>query len=182
MTVSVSNAISRRPWRGYDDPGLPVGMYFAQNAVTGDASGGDMIIFFDFKGEGEPVSGFFFNIEQVNVFHSDANFKIGHMVANNWETIGPVGLVNRKWRYELESDADGTTTLSDQTYVPLPIFLGSVAPVASLAATIEFGVDNVNITSLVATIQGYIWEPRSVQAEGGLRRPVDSLYGGGKGT
>jgi len=182
VTVSVSNGLSLRPWRGYDDPGLPVGMYFAQNAVTGDASGGDMIVFFDFKGEGEPISGRFFNLEQINVFHSQISTIPGHVVANNWETIGPVGLVNRQWRFRLQNNANGVATMDDTGYLPLPLFLGSAAPLADLASTLEVGVDNVDLTSLVVTIQGYIWEPRSIQAEGGLRRPVDSLYGGGGRT
>jgi len=181
VTVTVQNAISIRPWRGYDDPGLPVGMYFSQNAVTGDASGGDMAIFFIFKGEGEPVSGRFFNIEQINIFHSNETAKTGHVAANNWETIGPVGLVNRQWRIRLDSNANGFAAMDERGYFPLPVFLGSVAPVASLEANIEVGINNVDLTSLVATIQGYIWEPRSIQAAGGLRRPSDSLYGGGRG-
>jgi len=181
VTVSVSDSIRNRPWRGYDDPGLPVGMYFAQNSVVGDASGGDMIVFFDFKGEGEPISGRFFNLEQINIFHSDVASKPGHIVANNWETIGPVGLVNRQWKFQLVTNVNGVAAMSDLLYFPLPLFLGSAAPLADLASDLEVGVDNVNVSSLTVTIQGYIWEPRSVQAEGGLRRPVDSLYGGGRG-
>jgi len=181
VTVSVANAIALRPWRGYDDPGLPVGMYFAQNAVTGDASGGDMIVFFRFKGEGDPVSGRFFNLEQINIFHSVTTAKPAHVVANNWETIGPVGLVNRQWKLELANNANGVSAIGERSHLPLPLFLGSAAPVPSLTTDLEVGIDNVDLSSLVVTIQGYIWEPRSVQAEGGLRRPVDSLYGGGRG-
>jgi len=180
MTISAINGISPRPWRGYDDPGLPVGMYIAQNSVTGDGSGGRMIVIFQFKGEGEPVSGRFYNIEQINVIASDQTTKLCHLVAINWETLGPVGLVNRRWRFELEDD-DANSAINDQIYLPLPLFLGSVAPVPSLAAQIEVATGNINLVSFTATIQGYIWEPRSVQAEGGLRRPVDSLYGGGRG-
>jgi len=180
VTVVVTNAISIRPWRGYDDPGLPVGMYFAQNAVTGDGSGGDMLILFEFKGEASPVSGRFFNIEQINIFHSAVAGKTGHISINNFETLGPVGLVNRQYRFRLEDNVNGVSAI-EAIALPLPLFMGSVAPVAGLAADLEVGIDNVDLTSLVATIQGYIWEPRSVQAEGGLRRPVDSLYGGGRG-
>jgi len=181
MTISVINGIAIRPWRGYDDPGLPVGMWYAQNAVTGNASGGDMLILFEFKGEAEPVSGRFYNLEQLNVFHSDNNTKTGHVALNNWETIGPVGLVNRQWKIELADNANGVSAMNDVMYLPLPLFFGSVAPVAELAASLEVGVNNVDLTSLVATVQGYIWEPRSIQAPGGLRRPIDSLYGGGRG-
>jgi len=177
VTVLQSAVLRRRPWRGYDDPGLPVGMYVSQASVTGDASGGNMTAVFEFKGEADPVSGWFFNLEQMNVFHSDANFKVGFMVAINFESLGDFGLIDRQWRFELEQNANDVTAMNEQFYPPLPLFLGAVAPVASLAANLLVGVDNVNVTSLNVTIQGYIWEPRSVQAEGGLRRPIDSLYG-----
>lgn len=155
-------------------------MYFAQTAITGDASGGDQLILFEFKGENEPVSGRFFNIEQINVFHTATATHRGHLVINNFETLGPVGLVNRQYVFELENNVNGVAAMNERIYFPLPHFLGSVAPVASLAADFEVGVDNIDLSSLVATIQGYIWEPRSIQAPGGLRRPVDSLYGGGR--
>jgi len=177
VTVSVTDLITPRPWRGYDDPGLPVGMYFAQNAVTGNASGGDMIVFFTFKEEGGPITGRFYNVEQYNVFHSASAGKSGHMVATNWESVSPAGLVNRQWRYELAANADGGSAEKGDVYIPMPLFLGAAAPLVDLKSTLEFGIDNVDLTSLVVSIQGYIWEARSMQAEGGLRRPADSLYG-----
>jgi len=177
MAVSVSNGISIRLWRGYDDPGLPVGMYFGQNAVTGDMTGGSQTVLFVFKGANEPVSGRFFNVEQINVMHTDTVVKNGFVQATNFETLGPVGLVNRQWRLRLQPNTNGVAAMSDESWFPLPLFLGSVAPVPALSAQVEVGVDNVTVSSFIATIQGYIWEPRSVQAPGGLRRPLDSLYG-----
>lgn len=179
MTISVSDTIVPRPWRGYDDPGLPVGMYFAQNAVTGDMTGGDMIVFFLFKAEAEPVSGRFFNIEQINVFHSDTATKSAHVSANNWESVSPAGLVNRQWKLQLITNANDVAAMGHQLYFPLPLFLGQAAPVRDLECQVEVGVDNVTVSSLVVSIQGYIWEPRGMLAPGGLRRPVDSLYGKG---
>lgn len=181
MSVVVSNIVSIRPWRGYDDPGLPVGMYFAQNAVTGDASGGGQTIIFVFKGEAEPVSGRFFNIEQINAIHTDTTLTQCSLLANNWETIGPVGLVNRQWRFEVEGNNNGVAAMTDQVHLLLPLFLGSAAPLRDLSSQLEFRHTNIDLSSWIVTIQGYIWEPRSVQAEGGLRRPVDSLYGSGRG-
>ncbi len=177
MTAVANTTIQRRPWRGYDDPGLPVGMYFAQTAVTGDASAGDMITFFFFHEEGDPVSGWFYNLEQINIFHSAIATKGGHIVLNNFETLGPVGLVNRQYRFRLIDNANNVSAMNEEVYFPLPMFLGSVAPVPDISASIEVGINNVDLTSLVVTIQGYIWEPRSIFAEGGLRRPFDSLYG-----
>ena len=177
MSVAVSDAISIRPWRGYDDPGLPVGMYFAQNAVTGDGTGGNMTVIFEFKGESEPVSGRFFNLEQMEAHRSGGTAVAGGLQATNFETLGPVGLVNRNWLMRIEDNSNGVSPISEENYLHLPIFIGSAAPVASLAAQLEVSIANVDLTSFVVTIQGYIWEPRSIQAEGGLRRPVDSLYG-----
>jgi len=179
VTVSTSDSIRIRPWRGYDDPGLPVGMYVAQGATLGDASGGDRIIFFDFKGEGNPVSGRLFNIEQINVIATGATAQVGHMVANNWESVSAVGLINRQWRFNLVNNNNGFAAMDEREYLPMPLFLGAVAPIPSLAADIEIGTDNEDGDTLLATIQGYIWEARSIQAPGGLRRPTDSLYGGG---
>jgi len=180
VTVSVVNNVSTRPWRGYDDPGLPVGMWYSQNSVTGDASGGDMTVIFVFKGEAEPVSGRFYSLEQFECQHSEATTKGGGVQLTNFETLGPVGLVNRQWRFTVENNNNGVACLNNLIHVPLPLFMGSAAPVASLAAQLEVNLNNVDLTSFVVTVQGYIWEPRSIQAEGGLRRPVDSLYGGGR--
>jgi len=177
VTISVVNGISIRPWRGYDDPGLPVGMWFAQNAVTGDGSGGSMAVLFEFKSEAEPVSGRFFNLEQLTAHSSNIINVACSLQLTNFETLGPVGLVNRNWRFEVQDNSNGVAAMNSFTQVPLPLFMGSVAPVASLAAQLAVSKINVNITSFVVTVQGYIWEPRSIQAEGGLRRPVDSLYG-----
>lgn len=182
MSVVANESIRIRLWRGYDDPGLPVGMYFAQNAVTGNASGGNAVVIFIFKGEGDPISGRFFNIEQVNFFiGASVSSTICSLTATNFETLGPVGLVNRQWRFEVEQNGNSVSPMNEQAGFPMPLFLGSAAPLASLATQVEFATNNIDITSFVATIQGYIWEARSIQAEGGLRRPVDSLYGGGRG-
>jgi len=43
--------------------------------------------------------------------------------------------------------------------------------------TAQFHADNVDGKAVFVRAEGYIWEARSVQAMGGLRRPTDSLYG-----
>ena len=151
-------------------------MYFGQNIVTGDGSGGNMTNIFTFKGEAEPLSGRFFNLEQFSAHSSSQTAVSGRVLANNWERLSGIGLINREWRFEIENNGvDGS--VNEQFYIPFPLFLGSAAPVADLSAQLEVAIANVDLTTFVTTIQGYIWEARSVQAEGGLRRPVDSLYG-----
>jgi len=180
MTVIFDSHVQQRTWRGYDDPGLPVGMYITQGSVLGDVSGGNQLIIHTFKGEGEPASGRFYNIEQVDCHYTATGTEAIFLVATNWEVSGPTGLINRQWRATLQNNSNGVGAMSTDLQFPLPLFLGITAPVPSLAAQLEIGVDNNDGETFFSTIQGYIWEPRSVMAEGGLRRPQDSLYGGGR--
>lgn len=180
MSIVFNVHVQQRPWRGYDDPGLPVGMYISQGLVTGDASGGNMILIYNFRLEGDAASGRFYNLEQMNLFHSGTTALTVGMVATNWDIVGEQGLLNRQWRSRLMENTNSVSPILASEALALPLFLGITSPVASLAAQLELSVDNVDLTTLVGTIQGYIWEPRSVLSEGGLRRPMDSLYGGGR--
>lgn len=180
MTIVSNNNVQQRTWRGYDDPGLPVGMYIAQGLVTGNGTGGQMEVIFQFRNEGSAASGRFYNIEQVECQISATTTREIFIKATNWDIIGPAGLINREWSAQVTNNNNDIAAMATIRQFPLPIFLGITSPVPSLAAQIEVGSVNVDLTALTATIQGYIWEARSVMAEGGLRRPVDSLYGGGK--
>jgi len=180
VTISVQTHVQQRPWRGYDDPGLPVGMYVAQNAVTADASGGRMTVIFNFRNEGSAASGRYYNIEQIEAQHTGGSAVNVFLIAVNWDLVGPAGLINREWAARTRNGASGLSALSTDTVFPVPIFLGITSPVASLAAQLQIGTDNTNGTAFTTTIQGYIWEARSVLSEGGLRRPMDSLYSSGK--
>lgn len=177
MTVIFDAHVQQRTWRGYDDPGLPVGMYITQGSVLGDLSGGNQLVIHSFKGEDEAASGRFYNIEQLDAHFTAAVPTIMFMRALNWEISGPTGLINRQWRALLQDNDNGVAAMMNDAAFPLPLFLGIIAPVDSLAVQLEVGTDNADGQTLFVTIQGYIWEARSVLAEGGLRRPMDALYG-----
>jgi len=180
VTVSFRAHVARRSWRGYDDPGLPVGSYITQGAVTGNMSGGNMLVIFEFREEGQAASGRFYNIEQMEVHCTADPTRNIFMQSTNFDIIGAAGLINRNWAAELENNANGISAMVTIRQFPLPIFLGIAAPVPSLSAQVEVGTPNIDLEAFTATLQGYIWEPRSVLSEGGLRRPLDSLYGAGK--
>jgi len=169
--------VSQRIWRGWDDPGLPVGAYLASQFVVGDASGGAEIVFFDFAGEGEPVSGRFYNIEQITAHHNGAATVGASLQSSNWESIGPTFLSDRIWSAALTTDGITDSGLSYANLPPMPIFLGQPQPDPDLPSSVSFRIANVLNRTLTAQIQGYIWEPRSVNVEGGLRRPREALYG-----
>jgi len=153
-------------------------MYRAEGTVTGDVSGGLELVQFIFRAESNPVSGRFFNIEQLAVMRVGSATN-GFLQTFNFEEVAPTGLVNMEYHLRLELDI-GTfgSALDGKNGGPaLPLFLGSPDAVADLEAQVNIGFTNVDGVALAAMIQGYIWEPRSIMAEGGLRRPVDSLYG-----
>jgi len=178
VTAVTVTRVQQRPWRGYDDPGLPVGMYISQGVILGDLSGGDMQINIRFRNAGVAASGRFFNIEQLEIsVTSELSATPGFLNFVNFELSGTTGLVNRAHRFILTSTAGAISALDFSEAPRLPIFLGITSPIPALDADVIIGIDNIDGETLTATMQGYIWEPRSVMALGGLRRPVDSLYG-----
>lgn len=175
MTVIAAVTVLQRPWKGYEDPGLPVGMWIAQGTILGDASGGDARIFFIFKPEGDPLGARFYNLEQLEVHSTRVGTVDGALIINNFDIISGTGLVNRRIHLILRSDGISNAQL-DTSSVKLPIFIGR-PQLVDLEAQLQVNFQNFLMETLFFTGQGYIWEPRSLLEDGGLRRPLDSLYG-----
>jgi len=178
VTIAGQVAIRNRSWRGYDDPGLPVGMYISQQSVTGDLSGGNMRINHTFALSQRPTSPRYYNIEQLEVHvTSELGATSGFLIIRNFELVSPSGLIDRQLRFVLTSNNRTVSALDFSEAPRLPIFLGITSVVPVISSEVEVGIDNIDGETLFSTIQGYIWGPRSMMAPGGLRRPVDSLYG-----
>jgi len=178
MSVGVTEPVVPRMWRGYDDPGLPVGNWIATGFVVGNGTGGVMTVDLLFKPEDQPSSGRFYNLEQFDIFRTNTITASGFLVLDNFEQLGSLTITTRQWRFELQDNGNGVGAIHYQEGFPkLPLFLGQSSRVASLNSVMQVGVINVNIVVLTVVAQGYIWEPRSIMAPGGLRRPLDSLYG-----
>jgi len=176
MSITARFTVFQRPWKGYSDRGLPVGQWIAQGTVQGDASGGGQQVFFVFKPEGDPLGARFYNIEQVEAHgtRSDADLDSG-LVIENFDIVGPTGLVSRLYHVQMTTDGIADSgMISGQ--LRLPIFLGR-PQLVDLPAQISLRTPNLLNEVLFFTAQGYIWEPRSLLQDGGLRRPIDSLYG-----
>lgn len=178
MAVEGLVAVQPRMWRGYDDPGLPVGAWIAHTVLVGDGTGGAATITVVFRGANEPASGRFYNVEQVELHDTDAGFKNGTWSVVGFERVGTFQIGQRVWKFQLEAGAFASSSMANRTgNIPMPLFLGQSSRFAGLPSTIEVTIANINVNVFSCTLQGYIWEPRSVMAEGGLRRPLDSLYG-----
>ncbi len=179
MSVSARTVIVPRLWRGYLDPGLPAGGYIANLINVGDATGGQNTLAFDFKPQLEAASGRYYNIEQINMFATQASLRNISMQVNQFEEVGRISISTRRERFRLLGDDDGHATIDHGTGEPppLPYFLGKTTRTVSLFAEVEFGILNVNLVVVSVTIAGFIWDARSTMSAGGLRRPVDSIYG-----
>jgi len=176
MSVVTLTIPVQRPWRGYDDPGLPVGMWVSQGVVTGDASAGQMAITTVFRPEGARVSGRFFNVEQVEAQISPSNSNGVFFFLADMDTVGDTVMVDRQWGGILASNSS-VGILRHERLPPLPWFLGAPRrDTGSFSSQFQVGTPNVDLSTWLVTLQGYIWEPRSMMAQGGLRRPIDSLY------
>jgi len=55
------------------------------------------------------------------------------------------------------------------------VFLGGQVS-AGVVTRVGFRTTNVTGTVLAFNAQGYYWGPRSILADGGLRRPLDGMY------
>ncbi len=178
MSVASTVSIQPRMWRGYDDPGLPVGAYIAHTVALGDATGGNNTLTFTFKLAGEPISGRFFSVEQLNAFTTQDVTADGSFQVINFERVATFMIGQRVWSMLLERDGITSAAFARHDLaIPQPLFLGQTSRVLSEPSQVVMVSANVNIVAFSGVIQGYIWEPRSVMAPGGLRRPIDGVYG-----
>jgi len=175
MSILANFGIFQRPWRGYVERGLPVGMWIGQGSLLGTASGGAQSIGLVFKSEGEQLGARFYNVEQIEVHTTEVTATAAALVIENFDIVSTTGLINRRMTLPLGSDS--VTDSAMNTAGPrLPIFLGR-PQLVGLSANLKAERSNSLNETLFFTAQGYIWEPRSLLEDGGLRRPLDSLYG-----
>ncbi len=178
MTITAFASIQTRLWRGYDDPGLPVGMWLAHGQVVGDASGGEQQVGFDFQAEDAPVSSRFWNIEQIDS-HKNSTITLAAFISSlNFDRDGAASTITRRdWLFTYVNNLRSVAAIDYVQLPKMPIFLGNSTFEEGIASQVFIGTANVLNVVLVVTIQGYIWEARSILSQGGLRRPLDTLYG-----
>lgn len=179
MTIVANFPFRRLPYRGYDDPSLPVGIWWGSGTVVGDASGGTAQVRFEFAAEGVPVSGDIFNLEQLSVLLSVLANEDGFLTTVGLAPASNLPAFDRIWALELGAIGSGSGNSALSFNRPqLPLFLGTRRGDVDDVALLAVGVDNPTVTdSLSASAMGYIWEARSILAPGGPQRPARSLFG-----
>lgn len=178
MSVIQRAAVQPRMWRGFDDPGLPVGVYISLGLGIGDVSGGTLLIEHQFKQANDPASTRLYNIEQLSAFSTDNTPAPGFLVAVGFEQLPTANVTVQRWQFALLDDGGGFGTMPFTALRGFPIFIGQSTPNFDTLAAVNVGIANPGAGIVFqSVIQGFIWEPRAAQSEGGLRRPNERLYG-----
>jgi len=177
MSVNVTEQISPRMWAGWQNIAYPIGTYLSQVTSTGDATGGTNTLTFLFKTQNAPSSGRLYNIEQIDAFVTSEVQRDLSLQIEDFDQFGLFILSTRRYRSLLLSDGDGSAVIDRGALPRMPLFMGKEGRLASSISRVLLRTANINTVVFQGVIQGYIWEPRSLLADGGLRRPADVVYG-----
>lgn len=178
MTVVSDTVPAYRWWNGYVEPQYPVGMWVGFGSITGDASGGQRIITFQFRRPGTR-STLYYNLEQISVSDSAGQANGVDLSTFNMDSLpGPsLGATTMPINYAmLLRQATLLGVLAPETIPKLPVWLG--APGRSVSVSqLSVETPNVNLTTFNVTVQGYYWSQRSLGRPGGPQRPPTTMYG-----
>jgi len=180
MSVSIFFRVDTRPYSAYRDPSLPIAAYIAQGGVAGNASGGEVLMAFRFQGaETDARVSQMYNLEQLSIDTTDGTGRAVRIDTINMDALAPARQASpQMWQTTLVAFPGSLGSGLVLPATQLPIWLGAPAvDPASGDGAIRFTFANVDLILYAITIQGYIWSPRSVLAEGGPQRPVRSLFG-----
>lgn len=181
MGVLTVFRVDNRPYSGYNDPSLPISGWIAQGGAVGDASGGNLIMDFNFMGgETAPRTSELYNLEQISIDTASAVTETLIMETRNMDNLSPARAASpQKWSW-IVTVALSISTLS-QGGVPkgaLPIWLGAPNQDApSNEAGFRFTWANTDLRLYAITLQGWRWGPRSILAPGGPQRPPFGYFG-----
>jgi len=171
--------IAIRPFRGYEDPGLPQGFWHFRLAALGDATGGQLSVAIRFQIVGRPSPSQLWSLDQLMINSTTSSTAISaRLQVVNMDQVpamGSTGALSDTYSMELSPDTFGVALR--RQLCQLPLFVGQ--PIDNnLNAGLQIDVPNVNALSLNVRAQGYFWGPGAINAPGGVRRPVDGLYAG----
>jgi len=181
VSVGFGFRVDIRPYTGYGDPSLPIATWIAQAGAVGDASGGVLNMTFPFQRDDDAQISELFNLETIAADTSTSVGREAILESFNMDTLAPNRPASNKfWRFRLNdaSGISGFAAMDMDVANTLPFWLGSPNRVeGDSGLRVRFA--NIDLLLYAVDLQGYIWGPRSVLADGGPRRPVGGLFGRG---
>jgi len=171
--ITVSDVFSR-PFSGYEDARYPSGFWRASAFSTGDGTGGDHTLQFDFNKATSDFNSQFYSLESIMVAMPVASDFIMDMLIANFDRTQ--GVTNRDYNLNLFGNERTVAALSADGLEGLKgLFLGQQTDRNS-AQSISLTVDNGDGEIITALLEGYIWGVRSMAVSGGPQRPPTGLY------
>lgn len=177
MPVISNFRTEMRPYSGYRDPSLPVGAWIANGALIGDLSGGFIQMNFLFQFGQQPLNSQLYNIERFSADISASLSLLGEIQTRQMDNLAPgrpVGV--QRWIFDITGDNVNNASCKLDSFSGLPIWLGSCQE-AFLECGVRFQFQNLDGLTHTVTVQGYVWDPRSVLAPGGPQRPPNGFLG-----
>lgn len=171
MTIVAQQSVLPLSYRGYDNPSLPIGIWEGFGTVVGDGSGGVAEIDLVFNLATASRDPKFYSLDALMWLTSEvvANRTVELFVNN----LGDVGGTKR---YEMiASRGPDTQALEARAYGILPLFLGRQTN-PGVTTFVGTRVTNINLAGYTMFGSGYVWDARSIMAEGGPSRPLQGIF------
>ena len=180
MSVGFDFRVDIRPYSGYSDISLPIASWHGEAGAVGDASGGIINMDFLFQRDDDAQISELFNLEALTMdIDADPALEWAMSTTNmdSFATHRPA--TDRVWKVTMGGIGALSISAGAALNSPdiLPIWLGSPNRNEGDAG-LRFRTSNVLNRLYFVQIEGMMWGPRSVLADGGPRRPVGGgLYG-----
>lgn len=177
MSVAVSTPISVLPWQGNQDPALPAGTWFADMAITGDASGGAVALAAILSTTSLNVPGNrLWSLDAFNFSNSDNLARNGQLLVSGFTMNITQGGVARRWTLDtIAGNGEGNTDPLELVF--LPVFLGRQNNALALGQVIFTFTTNANTVIYRTFFGGYFWAPAARAVPGGPRRALGDIWG-----
>lgn len=171
MAVTATRTIRAIPIQGGDPRrGEPAGIWAVSHTLTGDASGGNNTITFEFTVAGR-VTGLIFSLEQVNINHGlDVAILEMEMFTSNFAWDPGISMFLSRLITLQPGVVGGRNMPLGRDMVDLRgLYLGQQLGSVS-AASLVFRAANGDGIQNSVSVGGYFWDPQARRAPGGLRR------------
>lgn len=185
MSVGATFEYQLLPFAAENVPGNPGGLWAINGEVEGDASGGTRSLTHLFQVLPGISNSNFYSIEAMDMSDTDLTSIVCVVQANSMGAIFPgqqTAALNQRFRRIILTSVAAiggpqVTLPNWERHLVTPWFLGQASRNPSLAGLLVATVQNTDGEAFRCRLEGYWWPPGAMNAVGGLKRPLGSLYG-----
>lgn len=158
---------------GYRNRGLPNGVWQANWALVGNATGGNRRIEIVFKPANVTIPNQSYSLEHVSISDTDNNANnidlatdgFAFTFGSDWGTAAAMKVGQVTSRLELRDMA----AIRGQ-------FLGEPNRTRAAVVQLIVNISNINAATFAGVLAGYIWGPEAKATQGGPQRPGGGVF------